>query len=96
MGPSARDEILTRVRAALRDVPAGEAVQAPPYDPPAAPSGNAVARFVERVSDYRATVREANALAETIVQVCAEHDARRLAVPTGLLVDPRNGSWSNP
>ena len=85
MGLNARDAILGRVREALRDVPAGEAIEPPTYEPPSAPSGNAVARFAERVSDYRATVREAGALAETIVSVCAEHDARRLAVPAGLL-----------
>ncbi|MGZ6671822.1 MAG: LutC/YkgG family protein [Solirubrobacteraceae bacterium] len=82
---SAREHILGRVRAALSDVPAGEAVQATAYEPPPAPSGNAVARFAERVSDYRATVREADDLARSIVQVCAEHGAHRLAVPTGLL-----------
>jgi L-lactate dehydrogenase complex protein LldG len=82
---SAREDILARVRAALRDVPADEPVQATAYEPPPAPSGNAVARFAERVSDYRATVREADGLAETIAQVCAEHDARRLGVPRGLL-----------
>ena len=64
----AREDILARVRAALRDVPAGEAIEPPAYEPPPAPSGNAVARFAERVSDYRATVREADALAETIAQ----------------------------
>ena len=85
MGLSAREDILARVRGALRDVPGDEAVQAAGYEPPPAPSGNAVARFAERVSDYRATVREADALAETIAQVCAEHDARRLGVPPGLL-----------
>jgi L-lactate dehydrogenase complex protein LldG len=82
---SAREDILARVRSALRDVPAGEAIEPTAYEPPPAPSGNAVARFAERVSDYRATVREADGLAETIAQVCAEHDARRLGVPKGLL-----------
>jgi L-lactate dehydrogenase complex protein LldG len=82
---NARDAILGRVREALRDVPAGEAIDPTAYEPPPAPSGNAVARFAERVSDYRATVREADGLAETIAQVCAEHDARRLGVPKGLL-----------
>ena len=82
---SAREDILARVRAALRDVPAGEAIEPTAYEPPPPPSGNAVARFAERVSDYRATVREADGLAETIAQVCAEHDARRLGVPKGLL-----------
>ena len=40
-----RDAIFGRVRAALRDVPAGEALEPPAYEPPLAPSGNAVARF---------------------------------------------------
>jgi L-lactate dehydrogenase complex protein LldG len=82
---TAREDILARVRAALRDVPAGEALEPPSYEPPLAPSANAVARFAERVSDYRATVREADALAATIAAVCAEHGARRLGLPAGLL-----------
>jgi len=80
---NARDAILGRVREALRDVPAGEAIEPPAYEPPA-PSGNAVARFAERVSDYRATVREADDVAATIAQVCAEHEARRLGIPAAL------------
>lgn len=82
---SARDEILARVRGALRDVPAGEAVEPPAYEPPPAPEGDPVARFAERVADYRATVREADDLAATITSVCAQHRARRLGVPIGLL-----------
>ena len=82
---TARDHILGRVRAALRDVPAGEAVEPPAYEPPPAPGGDPVAHFAERVSDYRATVREADALAATIAGVCAEHGARRLGLPAGLL-----------
>jgi L-lactate dehydrogenase complex protein LldG len=82
---SARDEILARVRGALRDVPADEPLEPPAYEPAAPPDGDPVLRFAERVSDYRATVREAEALAATIVRVCAEHDARRLGVPAGLL-----------
>ena len=82
---SARDDVLARVRAAVRDVPAGEAVAPAPYEPPRAPDGDHVLRFAERVADYQATVRDADELAATIVRVCAEHDARRLAVPTGLL-----------
>ena len=69
---SAREDILARVRAALRDVPAAEALEPAGYEPPPPPSGNAVARFAERVSDYRATVREADDVAATIAQVCAE------------------------
>ncbi len=82
---SARDEILARVRGALRDVPADEPLEPPAYEPARPPDGDPVVRFAERVSDYRATVREAEALAATIVRVCAEHDARRLGVPAGLL-----------
>jgi L-lactate dehydrogenase complex protein LldG len=82
---SARDEILARVRGALRDVPADEPLEPPAYEPAQPPDGDPVVRFAERVSDYRATVREAEALAATIMRVCAEHDARRLGVPPGLL-----------
>jgi L-lactate dehydrogenase complex protein LldG len=81
---TAREHILARVRDALRDVPPGEAVEPTAYEPPPAPSGNAVARFAERVSDYRATVREADDVTATIAQVCAEHEARRLGIPAAL------------
>ena len=82
---SAREHILGRVRAALRDVPAGEGVEAQPYEPPPAPSGNAVARFAERVADYRATVGVAAALASTNTLGCPAPGPRRLGVPAGLL-----------
>ena len=81
---SAREDILARVRAALGDVPPAEALEPAGYEPPPPPSGNAVARFAERVSDYRATVREADDVAATIAQVCAEHEARRLGIPAAL------------
>jgi L-lactate dehydrogenase complex protein LldG len=84
--PSARDDVLARVRAALRDVPADEP-PAPPqaYEPAPASAGDPVVRFAQRVADYHATVRDADDLAATIARVCAEHGARRLGVPTGLL-----------
>ena len=81
---SAREDILARVRAALGDVPPAEALEPAGYEPPPPPSGNAVARFAERVSDYRATVREADDVAATIARVCAEHEARRLGIPAAL------------
>jgi L-lactate dehydrogenase complex protein LldG len=81
---SARDDVLARVRAALRDVPAGEASEPPVYEPPAAPAGDPVARFAERVADYQATVREAGDLAATIARVCGEQGAHRLGVPPAL------------
>ena len=81
---AAREEILGRVRAALRDVPAGEAAEPALYEPPPGADGDVVARFVERVSDYRATVREADDVAAVAGQICAEHGAGRLGVPVGL------------
>jgi L-lactate dehydrogenase complex protein LldG len=81
---AAREEILARVRAALRDVPAGEAAEPALYEPPPAWGGDVVARLVERVSDYRATVREADDVAAVAALVCAEHGAGRLGIPVGL------------
>ena len=64
---TAREDVLGRVRAALRDVPAGEALaRRSPTSPPPPPAGDPVARFAERVADYRATVREADDVAATI------------------------------
>ena len=80
---AARDEVLARVRAALRDVPAGEPVEPWSYEPPA--SGfDPVQRFAERVADYRATVREVDDLAQTIARVCGEQGANRVGVPPAL------------
>ncbi|MEA2253478.1 MAG: L-lactate dehydrogenase complex protein LldG [Solirubrobacteraceae bacterium] len=81
---SARDDVLARVRAALRDVPRDEAPQAPAYEPPPAPSGDPVARFAERVADYRATVVEARDVAAAVAEACAAQGAARLAVAPGV------------
>ena len=81
---SARDDVLARVRAALQDVPRDEEAFAPHYQPPPAPSGDPVELFVDRVSDYRATVREADEVAALVALVCAEHGARRVGVPPAL------------
>ena len=83
---SARDDVLARVRAALRDVPRRRgASRRQPYEPPPAAAGDPVALFAERVADYRATVREADDVAaDHRRRSCAEHDARaRLGVPPG-------------
>ena len=79
---TAREDILGRVRAALRDVPAGEAPAPEPY---AAPPGadDPVALFAERVQDYAASVRE------DVGAALAEHGARRVAIPPGLPEDWR-------
>lgn len=85
---SARDEILGRIGGALRDVPADERpedVEVPrayrreePVEP--------IERFVERVSDYNATVRRVRPedIGATVAARCREHGAARLAVPDDL------------
>jgi L-lactate dehydrogenase complex protein LldG len=83
---SARDEVLGRVRAALRDVPAGEE---PPLQRDYARAGDAAAavdRFAERVADYRATVRRVPVgdVAAAVAEACAQRGARRLVVPADL------------
>jgi L-lactate dehydrogenase complex protein LldG len=81
---SARDEVLARVRAALGDVPRDEAPEPRPYEPAPAPPGDPVARFAERVADYRATVGEAPDVAAAVAEACAAHGAARLAVAPGV------------
>lgn len=94
---SDRELILGRVRAALADVPAAEALafdrdEAEP-DARYARAGelDAAARlalFVERSSDYQATVTvcadDPGSIAKSIGAACARHDACRLVVPQGL------------
>jgi L-lactate dehydrogenase complex protein LldG len=92
-----REQILARVRAAIADVPAEEALAFDRDD--AEPDARYVrageldaaarlALFVERSSDYKATVTvcadDAGAIAAAVAAACARHDARRLLVPQGL------------
>ena len=92
-----RELILGRIRAALADVPAAEALA---FDPAAAAPEARYARtggldpaarlalFVERCSDYRANVSvcadDPAAIAAQVGGACARHGARRLVVPAGL------------
>ena len=94
---SDRERILARVRAAIADVPAAEALA---FDRDDAESEAAYARtgdldpaarldlFVERCSDYQANVTvcadDAGSIAKEVASACARHDARRLVVPDGL------------
>lgn len=81
----ARDAILGRIREALRDGPT--AVSIPRDYERTLPAGRDIAGlFVERVSDYRATVHRTtvSGLPATIAAVLAEHGARRLAAPAGI------------
>jgi L-lactate dehydrogenase complex protein LldG len=83
--PGAREAVLGRIRAALSDRPA--AVVIPREYEQALPPGTDIAElFVERVSDYRATVHRTTAadLPERIAAVLAERGAERVATPVGL------------
>jgi L-lactate dehydrogenase complex protein LldG len=77
---SARDEILSRIRAALADRPEPPPV-ARGYRPAGALTPD-VGRFAERVADYRANVHHAlaSAVADTVAAVLGD---RRVAVPDG-------------
>ena len=81
---SARDEILGRVRAALRDVEgAPEPVVAPPGA--TAPAGTSlVDHFAERVADYRATVVHCTPDGLAAAVGAALPDGARVVVPVGL------------
>ena len=87
--PAASDEtreaVLGRIRAALADRPA--ALDVPRDYEQALPSGTDIGElFVERVSDYRATVHRTTLadLPERIAAVLASHSATRVATPVGL------------
>jgi L-lactate dehydrogenase complex protein LldG len=79
----AREDVLARVRAALADVPRDETPVTVAYEPPP-PGVDPIARFVQRVSDYRATVRETTEVGATVARVCTEHDAQRIGLPRRL------------
>jgi L-lactate dehydrogenase complex protein LldG len=84
----AREEILRRVRSALRDVPAGErsgeVAVARDYRRHDDRSGRElINRFVQRLEDYHATVRRVapEAVGPTVGEACQELGLRRIAVP---------------
>jgi L-lactate dehydrogenase complex protein LldG len=92
-----RELILGRVRAAIADVPAEEALAFDRDDAePDARYGrvgelDAAARlalFARRCGDYKATVTvcvdDAGSIAEAVGAACARHEAGRLVVPDGL------------
>jgi L-lactate dehydrogenase complex protein LldG len=82
---TARDDILARIGAALRDGP--PAVVIPRAYRTDTPVGlDLVALFAERVADYRATVHrcEPPSLAFTIATALDARGVRRIAVPEGL------------
>jgi L-lactate dehydrogenase complex protein LldG len=82
---SAKDVVMSRIRAALGDAPAPGEI--PRHYERTLPSGADILElFVERVSDYRAIVHRTRAseLADTIATVLASRRAARIVVPAGL------------
>jgi L-lactate dehydrogenase complex protein LldG len=83
----ARAEILAKVRVALADVPSGEAPSDVRVDRLYLTTDpdpeSRVDRFIERVSEYRATVHrvETDALPATIASICRSRGIRRLVLP---------------
>lgn len=88
---AAREQMLSRIRTAIRDVPTSEQPEdvAVPRDyrhHETEPREEVVERFIERVAEYKVTVRrvEDAALSEAIATACSEHNIRRLVVPADL------------
>jgi L-lactate dehydrogenase complex protein LldG len=88
---AAREEILSRVRGALRDVPREErpddvAVARGYRTRDHADAAARLDRFAERVSDYRAEVRrvDADGITAAVTQACAEQGLTRVVVPSAL------------
>ena len=80
----AREAILQRIRQALGNANSEEAMILREYRHTGdASRAEMIARFVERVQDYKATVIQTSeaALAATIARVCTERGLRRLVVP---------------
>lgn len=85
-----RDEVLGRVRAALRDVPPGEqpadvVVRRDYRRTLGRPAAEIVDLFAERVADYQAFVRRVRA-ADLAAAVAPALAGRRIAVPAGIPV----------
>ena len=82
---TAREVVLERIRAALGDRP--PTVEVPrDYERSLPPGTDVLDLFVERVSDYRATVHRTTerGLRDEIARVVATHGATRIAIPAGL------------
>lgn len=86
----AREDVLGRIRSALRDVPREETGESFPVPRDYRrhrehPEGD-VARFGERVADYKATVEHvpSDAVAAAVAAALRRVDATRVGVPAGL------------
>lgn len=93
---TARDEILGRIQQALHDLPAPDAGAAVPRLKPTylrsdpAPHEEQVEQFIERVTEYKATVHRvaSELLPREIAAACLRRGVRRLVVPHDLV-----GAW---
>jgi L-lactate dehydrogenase complex protein LldG len=86
---TAREELLARVRAALRDQPAAPEVRRDYRTAERAPAmaiADLLDLLVDRLVDYRAQVRRAaaGAVGGAVAAALAERGARRVVVPAGL------------
>jgi len=85
---TSRDLILSRVADGLRDVPADERPEAVvvPREYVRALEVDIVERFVERISEYKTTVRRVSAagVSEAIADQLRSRGLRRVAAPPGL------------
>jgi L-lactate dehydrogenase complex protein LldG len=83
----AREDVLGRIRAALRDVPGDEQVEIPRnYRRHREQPEGTVERFCERVADYKATIEQvpADRVAAAVDAALRRVAASRVGVPAGL------------
>jgi len=82
---SAREVVLRRIRDAIADEPAAAGIPRE-YEAAMPADTDVVELFLERVSDYRATVHRATdeTLPAIVAEVLVTRGARRLAVPAGI------------
>ncbi len=89
---SSRDEVLGRIRSALRDVSPREApddVEVPRRYRVAGDGSDPVEAFAARVEEYRAEIHRVDGTVATAVgRICKEAGVRRLVVPPGV-----TGEW---
>jgi L-lactate dehydrogenase complex protein LldG len=86
---SSRDEVLGRIRSALRDVPRREApddVEVPRLYRVAGDGSDPVEAFAARVEEYRAEVHrvDAESVAASAGRICESAGVRTLVVPAGI------------
>jgi L-lactate dehydrogenase complex protein LldG len=89
MSNAARDEILARIRTAVRDAPPSETAEVPRNYARSRPQTDLLGHFVERVEDYRAEVERVSTavLPSSIAATCSKYGVRTLVVPGDVPAD---------